>query len=229
MGTSCWLCAGNAAAAPLTEYCSNNKPGTKKKQTIFNISQIPFRSSFIETSLSSCNRGWRGGRRRENWHHVLVGRHRSLPGPQKFSSRSRIRFCSLSRNSWFFPSPMFSAYSAGREQRDTGFECNGNKGRATTPADTTAESTPTVLPTAKWELMQGASMVFLLILRVKALHNKHLLTLIKAFMADRGRELLALAQADTSTQKHPFPGMGIMPLCPRNANCTINHCKSLAS
>lgn len=112
---------------------------------------------------------------------------RCLPGPQKFSSRSRIRFCSLSRNSWFFPSPMFSAYSAGREQRDTGFECNRNKGRATTPADTTAESTPTVLHTAKWELMQGALMVSLPVPRVKALHNKHLLTLIKALVAGRQR------------------------------------------
>lgn len=124
---------------------------------------------------------------------------------------------------------MFSAYSAGREQRDTGSECNRNKPRATTPAAITAESTPTVLQTAKWELMQGALMVFLPIPRVKALHNKHLLRLIKAFVPDRGREFPALAQADTSTQEHPFPGMGIMALCPRNANSTINHCKSLAS
>lgn len=72
-------------------------------------------------------------------------------------------------------------------------------------------------------------MVFLPVPRVKALHNKHLLTLIKAFLADGGRELPALAQADTSTQEHPFLGMGIMASCPRNENSTINHCKSLAS
>lgn len=72
-------------------------------------------------------------------------------------------------------------------------------------------------------------MVFLPIPRVKALHNKHLLMLIKASVADRHTELPALTQADSSTQEHPFPGMGVMALCPRNANSTINHCKSLAS
>lgn len=45
--------------------------------------------------IPSCRRSWKPSR-----------------VPQKFSRSSTIRFCSLSWNSGFFPSPMFSAYSA---------------------------------------------------------------------------------------------------------------------
>lgn len=146
---------------------------------MFNISKIPFRSSFIETSLLSCNQGWRraaeGGRTRRC---ILVGRHGiQLPSPQKFSSRSRIRFCSLSRNSWFFPSPMFSAYSAGEkaDRQQALSEILMNDGQ---PLSQIPQQNLKLHPwqTTEWEFMQGALMVFLPIPKVKALHNKHLLT-----------------------------------------------------
>lgn len=113
-----------AAAIPLTANYLNNKQEIKKKQTIFNISKIPFRSSFIETSLLSCNQDWRRAAEGEKTRHrILVGTQILAPEPSEILQQIQDPLLLALPKLLVLPIPdVLRVLCGGESRQTTGFE-----------------------------------------------------------------------------------------------------------